>query len=211
MVDQLNCLFCLLSFLLTPQLEAQFTPFSMWQKQQPGAGAEEPEGPTGCDSIGQQCDDGSFYVGLSPEDGKKVFMTGSTFQASSTRFDSASCSRCGDGSVATSITDGRANTNALLAFNANGFDAAKYCNDLSAHGHTDWYLPSGGGETSEQYLMYQMNQTAGGNVGGLGGIVVYYSSTEASSTQAYVFNYNNGNTGSGGKDFSRNVRCIRRL
>jgi hypothetical protein len=170
-----------------------------------------PTGPTGCDTIGQACDDGSFYVGLSPADGKKVFMTSSTFQASSIRFDSATCTRCGDGTVATSITDGRANTKALLAFNASGFNAAKYCDDLSAHGHTDWYLPSGGGVTSEQQLMHQMNLSAGGSVGGLGGLVVYFSSTEASSNNAHFFNYNTGATGSGGKDFSRNVRCIRRL
>lgn len=112
-------------------------------------------------AIGQQCADGNFYIGLSPADGERVYMTGAAHEGSGIRWDSASCSCCGDGSIATSQTDGRANTNALLAFNATGFDAAAHCeslNAIEAHSYDDWYLPAGGpdGSSSEINLIWEM-------------------------------------------------------
>ena len=170
--------------------------------------------PTGCDTIGQQCDDDSFYIGLSPEDGERVYMTSAAFEGSGIRWDSASCSYCGDGSLATSQTDGRANTNALLAFNATGFNAAAYCDGLEAHGYNDWYLPAGGpnGSSSEINLIWEMVD----DVGVIGGLTAsssgwYWSSSENSSNYANVQRFSDGTQVTYlTKSFAHLVRCVRR-
>lgn len=167
--------------------------------------------PTNCDTIGQQCDDDSFYIGISPADGERVYMTSAAHEGSSIRWDSASCYRCGDGTIATSQTDGRANTNALLAFNATGFDAAAYCDGLEAHGYDDWYLPAGGSGTgTEQNLFWAMVQ-AEGTVDGIGSSGSWYwSSSEDDSGGARVQRFSDGRQPSDGKYGAGLVRCVRR-
>lgn len=171
---------------------------------------------SGCSSIGDECDDGSFYIGNSPEDGSKVYMTASTYEAISVDFSDngtgCSSSYCGDGTIATSYTDGRANTAALLAFSPDGFPAAGYCAGLTGvHGHSDWYLPAGGNTTgTEQHLFYTMKQAVG-TVDGIGTDNNYYwSSTEASSSSARYQRFNDGAINAGTKTANNEVRCVRR-
>lgn len=182
--------------------------------------AAAPSAPTGCDTIGQQCDDLTYYIGDSPEDGAKVYMTDASHEGTGIRWDSASCNYCGNGSVATSQTDGRANTNALLAFNATGFDAIAHCQGLNAtvaHGHTDWYLPAGGSSSgTEQDLFWTMVQAVGA-VGGLGTVGYYYwSSTEQNSfdvrMQRFVIGSNKKRVENkvSTRSNTTRVRCIRR-
>jgi hypothetical protein len=165
--------------------------------------------------LGAECADGSFYIGLSPEDGERVYMTDATLEGSGIRWDSASCSYCGNGSVATSQTDGRANTNALLAFNATGFDAAAHCeslNAIEAHGYDDWYLPAGGpnGSSSEINLIWLMVQ-AEGAVGGLNTSGSrYWSSSDFSSTSARLQRFSDGQQSTNSKSLTLLVRCVRR-
>lgn len=45
-------------------------------------------------------------------------------------------------SGATSINDGFANTNAMIAAGASAHPAAQFCDNLTINGYTDWYLPS---------------------------------------------------------------------
>lgn len=42
----------------------------------------------------------------------------------------------------TSINDGLANTNAMIAAGASAHPAANFCNNLSINGYDDWYLPA---------------------------------------------------------------------
>lgn len=175
-----------------------------------------PDPCAGSPALGTECADGSFYIGLSPIDGTtKVYMTSAAHEVSES-FDSASCSFCGDGSVATSQTDGRANTNALLAFNATGFDAAAHCDGLnatSAHGHTDWYLPAGGDTgVTEQNLFWAMVQ-AEGIIDGIGASSSWYwSSKEGSlSSNAALQRFDTGaRSNSGSKNGNHSIRCVRR-
>lgn len=169
--------------------------------------------PANCDSVGQQCDDGSFYIGLSPEDGEKVYMTSAGYEAS-VRWDSASCSNCGNGTIATSQTDGRANTNALLAFNPIGFDAAAYCNGLNAieaHGRNDWYLPAGGEDSGTEQNLFWLMVQAEGTVDGIGSSSTYYwSSSEDGSFGTWNQRFSDGRQNDDDKDRTLLVRCVRR-
>lgn len=143
-------------------------------------------------------------------------MTSAAHEGTGIRWDNASCYRCGDGSLATSQTDGRTNTNALLAFNATGFNAAAHCeslNAIEAHGYDDWYLPAGGpnGSSSEINLIWLMVQ-AEGTVGGLtaGTSNWYWSSTEFHPDIAIMQRFNNGYQGALSKTNNFLVRCVRR-
>ena len=42
----------------------------------------------------------------------------------------------------TSINDGQANTNAMIAAGASAHPAANFCNNLTINGYDDWYLPA---------------------------------------------------------------------
>jgi hypothetical protein len=178
--------------------------------------------PANCDNIGQQCDDGSYYIGLSPEDGTKVYVTAAAHETSSRWDEEPPCYRCGLGDTgATSITDGRGNVEALRAYGGDnatagtldGFGAAKYCDNLTGiHGHDDWYLPAGGanGSSSEINLIWLMVQ-AEGAVGGLNTSGSWYwSSSEANSTNARVQRFSDGLQHTNGKQLTVLVRCVRR-
>jgi len=184
-------------------------------------------GPTNCDNIGDECDDGSFYIGDSPAaDGAKVYMTSAAYEGSGIRWDNPSCYRCGDGSVAGSTTDGRINVAALRAWvegntddgDLNGFDAARHCEDLNdesveAHGYADWYLPAGGNSGSELDLLWAMVDAVG-TVDGIGSSSDYYWSSfeyTVNSNSAYVQRFSGpGQQGIATKNIPHLVRCVRR-
>lgn len=174
-----------------------------------------PSCPYGCGNAGDLCADGTYYIGLSPADGGPVYMTSAAYETSS-RWDEASCYRCGSSDTgATSATDGRANAEALRSYsggsaeagNLNGFGAAKYCDDLVAHGHDDWYLPAGATVAgAEQLLLYTVGAVGGLDKSG----ARYWSSTENSSNAATGIYLNNGFQNNSSKDNTNLVRCIRR-
>ena len=180
--------------------------------QYASCGVPPPDPCDGSPALGTECGDGSYYIGLSPEDGAKVYMTSVAHEASGISFDSASCYQCGDGSVATSTTDGRANTNALLAFDPTGFDAVAHCDGLEAHDHEDWYLPAGGsGSGTEQNLFWAMVQAVGpvDGIGSNGNI--YWSSFEYNSESMRTQRFTDGNQNFlWHKDSSIWARCVRR-
>jgi hypothetical protein len=75
-------------------------------------------GPSGCVSIGSVCSDGSVFAGCSPSANVPMFAT--RCDAGQT-WGGASC-------TGTRTTDTHANS-------------ITYCNNLSIHSQTDWYLP----------------------------------------------------------------------
>lgn len=65
----------------------------------------------------------------------------------------------------TSINDGLANTNAMIAAGASAHPAANFCNNLSINGYNDWYLPS----KDELEILYRyLKPTTGNNSTGSG-------------------------------------------
>ena len=187
-----------------------------------GGASGGPAAPTGCDNIGDVCSDGSFYIGLSPADGTKVYMTDVAWETTSRWDENPLCYRCGFGDTgATSIVDGRANVEALRAYSGDnatagtldGFGAAKYCDNLTGvHGHDDWYLPAAGGagSSSEINLIWLMVQAEGA----VGGLDIsgsrYWSSTEGGNDGALRQRFNDGVQSDNTKSSTFPVRCVRR-
>ena len=106
-------------------------------------------------TAGQTCRDGSIYAGLSP-DGNVAMYTTPTNLSGTYPWNNAGNSGAGlvdtplANACASSTCDtGESNTAALVTYDADssivGFqdhEAAKACYDLTAHGHSDWYLPA---------------------------------------------------------------------
>lgn len=108
----------------------------------------------------------------------------------------------GTGTGATSTTNGESNTAVLVPLGCNA-EAARICGNLTAYGHTDWYLPS----KDELNAVLFVNRVA---IGGFGS-GNYWSSTENNSWTAWYQSFSSGAQGwNYGKDGPFSVRCIRK-
>jgi|LauGreDrversion4_2_1035121.scaffolds.fasta_scaffold106514_2 hypothetical protein len=91
------------------------------------------------------------------------------------------CTGVRTGAIAQGVGSGSANTTAILSACTAAGIAAKVCNDLSAGGYSDWYLPSKD-ELNKVYLQRAslsfLNNTAG-----------YWSSSETESDAQSPFMY----------------------
>jgi hypothetical protein len=106
--------------------------------------------PQGCPNIGDVCDDGTIYVGLSPDGDVPMFAAPFETEAS---LPHSSIENYPDGFVLTGFgsaefATGFSNTNTLAAMDADSFTsgfqphpAATYCYGLISSGASDWYLP----------------------------------------------------------------------
>ncbi len=104
--------------------------------------------------------------------------------------------------TADSLTDGAANTLALVAIAGNNYPAAEYCYGLDQGGHQDWYLPA------------KDELWAGWGALGSGGFASdrYWSSTEDSLSPAwFAWGLYSGTPQMGrpGKEMQNSVRCLR--
>ncbi len=154
-------------------------------------------GPTGCPNVGDACADGSVYVGLSPDGNLPMYTTAA--DAPGTYEWSLTFSNYGITGTAT----GAANTAAIVAAGGPGNDpAANYCDNLTMHGYSDWYLPA---------IDETMVMAAVSNVGALSGTFTgsfYWSSTEVS---LFVARIQDGlGIENGSKDDTHSVRCVRK-
>lgn len=180
--------------------------------------------PCGCNpSPGDVCADGTVYAGLSPDGNTPMFVArcdaGQTWDGSACT-GTRSWLSWNDGSVGytnTSIADcasfaacspsGQDNTAILVAEDsqtAGGFQdhqAAKYCSDLTLHGHSDWYLPS----APELGILYD-NMTVIGNFD----TVWYQSSSEYDTNGRWLKNFLSAGETVQAKDVSYNIRCVRK-
>lgn len=101
--------------------------------------------------VGTACADGSVYVGTTPDGSVPMYATrcnyGQTWSGSACTGAAATPSFSANNTAvnnATNNTTGEANTT-LLAGTSNAespYTAAQYCDQLSLHGQTDWYLPA---------------------------------------------------------------------
>ena len=177
--------------------------------------------PSSCPNAGDECTDGTFYAGLSPDGNVKMYATpcdrGQTWNGTVCTGTSTGLP-WNNGTVgnytdfaASSPTDGDANTTALLTFDSDSVtggvqahQAAAYCDSLSANGHDDWYLPS----RDELHLFYN-GGTPIANV--LGASTYYWSSSQwGGNTTAGMESFSPLDQSSGGKAGAYKIRCVRK-
>jgi hypothetical protein len=189
-------------------------------------------------TVGQACPDGTIYAGFSPDGNVPMYATvcdsnqywnGSACTACASGQWSGSGSTCnttytrawnngtGNWTVTgfTSTTTGKANTAGLAALVDAGspYNAADYCKNLSAYGHTDWYVPA----RDELNVMY-INRAAIGTFDTTDGATqiggaypgLYWSSTEASNPNAWYQRFSDGVQYGTSKYGLLAVRCVRR-
>ncbi|MGB1076899.1 MAG: DUF1566 domain-containing protein, partial [Bdellovibrionales bacterium] len=175
-------------------------------------------------SIGDVCDDGTVYAGTSPDGGFAMYAArcdaGMAWnEGAFSCMGSATLLPWDDGvagnDTATGLNDsreGRIITAQLVendAHDANNtysgkqhFSAAKHCYDHSEGGYSDWYLPA----EDELNVLY----TNRASISGINPTVHYYSSTEASATDARRQDFSTGTQNNVGKENAYFVRCVRR-
>jgi hypothetical protein len=104
------------------------------------------------------------------------------------------------GGTSTALGAGAANTAAIVAGCATSGIAARICNDLELNGYSDWYLPS-----KDELNKLYINRLA------IGGFADYYywSSSEYSSFNAWLQNFDNGDQFNFDKDNNLRVRAVR--
>ncbi|MGE0109849.1 MAG: DUF1566 domain-containing protein [Bdellovibrionales bacterium] len=155
--------------------------------------------------IGAVCVDGSIYAGLSPDGNVKMFttpcdqiQTGTQGACSGTRptYRFAPSTSFFRGVV--SLTDGDGNTETLRYYEN---QAAIACYNLTAHGHSDWYLPA----RDELDVLVDNYATIGGFANNY-----YWSSSEIDAGTAYVQSAFTGTQGPASKlSTSIYTRCVR--
>lgn len=163
-------------------------------------------------SLGMTCGDGSYYVGLSPDGNVPMFMVTAANEitgAFGTEDVSTGQPGCAADNLAASCRTGEANTIALAALEPPQ-TMARYCNNLVAHGHDDWYVPS---KMEMRTIIDNMGQPPLIADMALGNIYYWTSSESAADPQQDVWQisfwatHQSGNKGNNG---TNPMRCIRK-
>lgn len=178
--------------------------------------------PTNCDIIGDTCDDGSIYAGLSPDGDMPMYTTPAdapstyTWNDGTSNYTDMAMVNCTDPSPGTAATCQTGEANTLFLVEATGepdypYAAAEYCNGLTAHGYDDWYLPA----QDELQILFDNRASIGGfpNPGSYQPNEFYWSSSEGPNNYEAVAAYFGWDGGSGqhhAKDDTKSVRCVRR-
>lgn len=164
--------------------------------------------PQGCPNIGDVCDDGTIYAGISPDGSVEMFTTPEDaglmyWNNDNTNYTDASA-------VSGSSSAGMSNTSGLVITDSDsvaaGFQthfAAQYCYDLVVGGSDDWYLPA----PDELVVLYN-GRTAIGNFDVSG--EEYWSSRSAGLNSGSTVYFNNGNINGSDKHVEERVRCVRK-
>ncbi len=163
-----------------------------------------------CPNIGDTCADGSIFAGLSPDGNVRMFTTPADAGSFTWNdgFGPPVNTAIPDCGASSGCTTGEANTLTLVALNGGGspapYAAAEFCNALSAHGHSDWYLPS----QNELLVMYS-NLTL---IGGFNTVFParYWSSSEDNGVGARVVRFSDGIIDNVNKTTSEDIRCVRK-
>ncbi|TCP58336.1 uncharacterized protein DUF1566 [Rhodovulum bhavnagarense] len=180
-------------------------------------------GTTSDPSIGETCEDGSIYAGLSPDGDLPMYTTPAdapslyTWNDSTSNYSDMPTENCTDGygEPGTAVTCQTGESNTAFLVGATGapdypFAAAEYCDGLSTHGHNDWYLPA----TDELSVLY-INKNTGDLNGTFDetGVVpdsYYWSSSESGTNFARYQIFDDGSQGGTTKNAGISVRCVRK-
>ncbi|MGZ9108867.1 MAG: RCC1 domain-containing protein [Micavibrio sp.] len=160
-----------------------------------------PDPCAGSPAAGTVCNNGSYYIGQIG--GNDIYATAAASESTQT-WNNGTANY--SDTLADSLTDGAANTAALVALADAGapYDAAVYCDGLTnVHGHSDWYLPA---EDELNLFWNGGSPVAGVNTSGS----YYVSSTESNNTDVRLQKFDNGQKVGFAKSGSRLVRCVRR-
>ncbi len=153
--------------------------------------------PLGCTVAGQVCNDGTVYVGLSP-DGNVAMFAAPSDETGNYIWGSHGTSRT------TTNNDGDGNTITLLRYGQAAHPAAYRCATKLLGGYDDWYLPA---ENELKLISNTGNPVAPGIIMG---VQRYWSSTQADATSAKAINMTNGNDSNVGKTGAFPIRCVRK-
>ncbi|WP_158401949.1 LamG-like jellyroll fold domain-containing protein [Celeribacter indicus] len=176
---------------------------------QAGPVGQNLDDPEGCPSIGDVCDDGTIYAGLSPDGNVEMYAAphdSSTEILTWGPSTDTSMVNCVSPHSQASCRTGRANTLFLLGLGAS-YPAAQYCANLNFSGYSDWYLPA----RAELNRMFE--NLSDGNPEGTHGFThtLYWSSSEVSSTNANKQHLGTGSIyGWGKNDTNTRTRCVRK-
>ena len=156
----------------------------------------------GTPEIGTECADGTVYVS-------------STLRTTSSDAGTYAWGPKGVTTGAIDVAEGRNNITTLKALSADlsEYPAAQACNNSTANGHNDWYLPSSG----ELNVLFQNSncKSGNGNCDDTGSVIggfttsAYWSSTEFNSNSAQFQIFSDNNQSSFDKDATFSVRCVR--
>lgn len=185
------------------------------RRNHPCTGGEAP-------AIGETCTDGSIYAGLSPDGNVAMYTTPAdaasayTWNDGSSNWVETAMVNCTDGTpgTASSCQTGEANTTLLVGLSGSGtpapYNAAEYCDGLSAHGYDDWYLPA----QDELNVLYTNKNTGdlNGTFNETGSTPVgyYWSSSEGDQVTARNQRFSDGLQSNYGKFVGIAVRCVRK-
>ncbi len=167
---------------------------------------------------GTFCADGTIYVGLSPDGNTKMYTTPCAFgrvwdpQTFTCQGVLQLVPWSNNNTIITGInndTTGEANTTALAALaNADApYYPAQICNNMTAHGYSDWYLPT----TTEAIVIIATCSVH--PEGGCSSGNYFWGSREHSSlpaTNARRFSFNGVNNNGTAKTTTSPVLCVRK-
>jgi len=175
-----------------------------------GSGGADPC--AGSPSPGDVCTDGSVYAGLSPDGNVPMYTTPADESSSAYwgtyNFTTGSTSyvtgRVNSADVYAHVQAGDGSYNPDDGYTPN---ASVLCEELSAHGHTDWYLPA----RDELNVLYTNRAAIGGfDVSGSLPAGFYWSSSADTSNGAQSQRFSDGFQTDSGKYLELSVRCVRR-
>lgn len=163
---------------------------------------------SGCDTIGQTCNDGTIYAGTSPDGGLPMYTTPA---------DQSNSSYWGIRSFVTGFSTVKGSENSAAGYlhvqNGDGQynpddgytpNAFVLCEELEAHEHTDWYLPA----EDELTELYTHRNT--GNLNGSFAGSWYWSSTETNTNYVRVRRFSSSGTKDENKHIASSTRCVRK-
>jgi hypothetical protein len=178
-------------------------------------GASRESLPKGCPIIGDVCDDGSVYAGISSDGDVPMYATPAdagtyAWNDDGTDWTSVPETNLGSGPPNVGRT-GELNTQILSLADANSVtagkqphEAAQYCYDLVAHGYDDWYLPAAG----------ELSGTLYPNRVAIGGFSAsrYWSSNQVIDEQtARSYDFSDASVRNNNKNNDYLVRCVRKV
>lgn len=173
-----------------------------------------PDPCAGSPSPGDVCSDGSVYAGLSPDGNVPMYTTPAdagqfSWNDGTSNWVDTAMVNCT--SAEASCNTGEANTSLLVGLGTSPspapYVAARHCDNLTAHGHSDWYLPA-----RYELAVLRTNRTAIGGFNLTGSFPAgwYWSSSERLNFYSWSQRFGDGFLANNNKNYGLSVRCVRR-